>query len=69
MFQAEKDKKMYLNFYTHNLQNINLTATLSRTDEHNNKDETATLQIDKQTSVINIGFIAQNLCKEQITDC
>lgn len=39
---------MFLNFYTHNLQNgINLEAILSPTDEYNNKDATITYKIDR----------------------
>ena len=33
-FQVQSDKKMFLNFYTHKLQKVNLRATVSRTDEY-----------------------------------
>ena len=62
VFQPQSNKKMFLNFYTHNLQKIKLVATLSRTDESKDKDATAEFNIDRQTDVIAISTLVEKLC-------
>ena len=67
-FQVQQDKKMFLNFYTHNLETVDLTATLSRTDQYKDKDKTAEFKIDRQTDMVSIATVAQKLCGEE-SDC
>jgi hypothetical protein len=69
VFQVDENKKMFLNFFTQNLDNINLLATVSRTDEYKNKDKTAQYKIDRQTDVINIALLIEKLCGEEVNDC
>ena len=57
------------NFFTQNLDKIDLQATLSRTDEYQNKSATAEYHIDRQTDVINIALVTQKLCGDEIKDC
>ena len=60
---------MFLNFFTQNLDKVDLQATLSRTDEYSNKSATAEYHIDRQTDVISVSLVTQKLCGQQIKDC
>ena len=53
---------MFLNFFTQNLDKIDMQATLSRTDEYSNKAATAEYHIDRQTDVISVSLVTQKLC-------
>lgn len=67
-FQTQEDKKMFLNFYTHNIQKVDLVATLSRSDEYKDKEKTAEFKLDRQTDIVDIATVSQKLCAEEV-DC
>ncbi len=70
IFEFIPNKNIFLNFYTHNLQNnIELKASISSTSQVNNKSSTVELNIDRQTDVASIGTLSEKLCAENGDQC
>jgi hypothetical protein len=59
------DKRLLLNFYTHNIKSdVKLHLKVSNAREYNSTDNTAEFTIDKEVDVLDMALVSKKLCSE-----